>query len=147
MSNAVIGVDAMSVPEVSRRAPGWIIRTLRILTALAALAAVAQPITAGLFVTGNVNMLIAHVMFAATLAFVNLLLVVACVLLWRPCRGSARAIVRPVILLVLVIGQAVLGTTRALEIHFPLAFVIIGLTMALVSWAWRDDITVEGGRA
>ncbi|CAM3420133.1 hypothetical protein [Stackebrandtia soli] len=126
------------------RIPGWIIWTLRPLTALIAVGTIAQPVVAGLFITGNVNLLVAHLMIALALMVASLLLLIGTILYWRPGRGSARPILRSGVLFVLILGQSALGAFRILELHFPLAFVVGGVASGIAAWAWAESTRTIG---
>ncbi|GAA4896417.1 hypothetical protein LX16_1362 [Stackebrandtia albiflava] len=115
--------------------PGWITWTLRVLAFPLAASAIVQPIVAGLFVTGDVAMLLVHALVAVFMALASLSLVVAAVLYWRPGRGSGRLVLRAGILFLLVAAQAVLGAFRILELHFPLAFVVAAAAVAFARWS------------
>lgn len=125
-------------PRRARQMPGWIVWSQRVLITLVAAGGVLQPFIAGLFVTGNVSLLLVHVMIAAAMVFFGLLLVVATVLSWRPGHGPGRAVVAPVVLLSLILAQSALGAFRVLEIHFPLAFAIAGISIGLATRTWRS---------
>jgi len=135
----------MSIPTTSvtetrpmRPMPGWIVWSQRVLATLLAAAGILQPFVAGLFVTGNVDMLMAHLMIAVAMTLFTLLLIVAAILSWRPGRGPGRAVIGPTVLLLLIVAQSGLGAFRVLEIHFPLAFAIAGISIGMAARSWRS---------
>src|SRR5699024_6412425 len=75
-----------------------------------------QPVLAGLFVTGDVDMLTWHELNAHANLFLAAVLFVATILLWRPARGPAWPMAVTAALLVLVQTQAGLGYARQLAV-------------------------------
>ena len=110
---------------------------LRVTSAVLILTFLAQPITAGLFVTGRVSMLTLHDVGAALAMFVALIQIVAAILYRWPGGGSARPIVGSVITFVLIIAQMAVGSTRILWIHFPLGVLLLTGAVMNGMAAWR----------
>ncbi len=119
---------------------------LRIVAVLSMLTILVQPVTAGLFVTGQVSYLSMH---AAGAAFVMLLVVlqlVAAVLLWRPGHGSWTPMLFSVVEFVLVITQMVVGGSRALAVHLPLGVALFGAALLFAVWTFSRGARVRHGR-
>ncbi|MGR6922219.1 hypothetical protein ACU635_48895 [[Actinomadura] parvosata] len=114
----------------------WIVWSLRV-TATAHLAGVlAQAVLAGLFVTGDVDLLAWHRDnggFTHALLYLQLL---AAVLLWRPGRGAGWPALASVGLVVVETVQVALGQWRVLGGHFPLGMAIFGLSAVFTTWTW-----------
>ncbi|GEL19069.1 hypothetical protein [Pseudonocardia asaccharolytica] len=120
---------------------------LRITAVSAAAVLLAQPVWAGLFITGQVSYLGAH----GGGAFVALLLVlcqlVAVLVLWRPGHGSPGPVLYSVAELGLVITQMALGGARVLAVHIPLGVALIGTALLFARWACSDRGARRRGRA
>nr|BFE85348.1 hypothetical protein GCM10020093_079490 [Planobispora longispora] len=95
-----------------------------------------QAVLAGLFVTGDVDMLLWHRDNGGFTAAMLLCQLVAAVLLRRPGRGPAWPAGATAALAVAETLQVVLGQERVLAAHFPLGVTIFGVSAALTGWAW-----------
>jgi hypothetical protein len=73
------------------------------------LAVLVQAGLAGLFVTGDVNMLKIHGINAGVVAAAVVVWIISAVLLWRPVHGPAWPIAAGVAALTAVLGQLALG--------------------------------------
>ncbi|WBP84668.1 hypothetical protein [Kitasatospora cathayae] len=96
----------------------------------------AQAALAGLFVTGDVDLLAWHDANAQLLAALAAALVGAAVLLRVRGGGPGWPIAATGALLVLVLGQQGLGQARILAGHIPLALGIFGTATALTCWSF-----------
>ncbi|GAA2874455.1 hypothetical protein GCM10020220_074850 [Nonomuraea rubra] len=115
---------------------GWIVWSLRV-TATAHLAGVlAQAALAGLFVTGDVDLLTWHRNNGGVTHSVLYLQLLAAVLLWRPGRGASWPALASLGLVALETVQVVLGQYRAIAGHFPLGMAIFGLSAVFTAWTW-----------
>jgi hypothetical protein len=123
--------------------PGWTVGLLRALVIGTAVLIFAQPVTAGLFVTGDVGMLDLHALGHVLILFVLLAQIVAAVLVWRPGRGPAWPIWASVGLLVLTEIQAGFGFVRMLDLHFPGGVLLLGLAVAMVIGVWSPRLRVR----
>jgi hypothetical protein len=115
----------------------WAHLLFRVAATAAAVLAAAQSVIAGGFMQGHYSMLAAHAKAATYLALALLVTLVAAVLLWRPGRGPGRPAVLCAVALVLCGAQIVVGYTRELIIHVPLAVVLIGLVIQIAVLSWR----------
>jgi hypothetical protein len=130
----------VAAPATARRtrAPAWIIWSLRSTATLHLIGVVGQAALAGLFVTGDVDMLVLHGVNGGLTFGVLLLQLVAAVLLWRPGRGPLWPAGASAALVVVEVAQVAAGELRILAVHFPLGVAICGMAAVLVSRAWRD---------
>ncbi|WP_158073398.1 hypothetical protein [Actinophytocola xanthii] len=106
----------------------------------------AQPVLAGLFLTGNVDAIAVHGVVGSTLSALGLVLVAAtAVYLVR--RG--RLWVLPaVVLLFLAAGlQTGLGYSRVLQVHIPLGVAVTTATVVLAVWVWSPSAARPRGGA
>jgi hypothetical protein len=134
-----------AAPEVppAARVPGWAAWLLRGLVLLTAVLVLLQPVSAGLFVTGNVEMLGLHSAGHIFISLVLLLQMVAAVLIWRPGRGPAWPIWATVGMFLLVGMQAGLGYVRMLSLHIPLGVLTFGLSVAMLIAAWSPRLRIR----
>ncbi|MFD9226040.1 hypothetical protein ACFWDI_39960 [Streptomyces sp. NPDC060064] len=143
------GAAARSSPR--RRAGGtpavrkvrrWPLIVLRCVITAFLLLTLLQPVLAGMFITGDVDLLDLHEINAHTISFLSWLLVINTVLLWRPGRGPAWPIALAVVVAFLVQTQTGSGYSRALGLHIPLGVALVAGATALTYWAFA----YRGGR-
>jgi hypothetical protein len=113
--------------------------TLRAVITVHALAVLAQPVLAGLFLTGDVDAIGVHGLIGSLLALVGM--VVIGVALAYVLGGRGRLWVLPVaVALFLADGfQIGAGYTRQLELHIPLGVAIVVASVLLATWAWSPS--------
>jgi hypothetical protein len=113
--------------------------TLRAVITVHALAVLAQPVLAGLFLTGDVDAIGVHGLIGSLLALVGM--VVIGVALAYVLGGRGRLWVLPVaVALFLADGfQIGAGYTRQLELHIPLGVAIVVTSVLLAAWAWSPS--------
>ena len=118
------------------RASLW---TLRFLLTAHLVAVLAQPVLAGLFLTGDVDAIEVHGLVGSLLALVAMSLVAGA--LAYVVGGRGRLWVLPVtVLLFLVEGfQIGVGHSRALEVHVPLGVAIVVAAVLLAAWVWTPS--------
>jgi hypothetical protein len=111
----------------------WVLRTLLTLFLLAVLA---QPVLAGMFLTGDVDAIGVHGLIGSLLALGALVVIAATVAYVLGGRG--RLWVLPVsVLLFLAVGfQIGAGYARQLELHVPLGVTIVVTSVLLAGWSW-----------
>ncbi|MFD4028783.1 hypothetical protein ACFWRV_35510 [Streptomyces sp. NPDC058576] len=114
--------------------------TLGLLTTLA-LAAVA-----GLFTTGDIEMLRWHSTYATVLAATVLVQLVLTILIWRKNRALWWAPVAGLLVVIMTVVQTGAGDTRTLSIHMPLGMAICAAEALLMYWAYglRGDWRTRG---
>jgi hypothetical protein len=113
--------------------------TLRAVITVHVLAVLAQPVLAGLFLTGDVDAIGVHGLIGSLLALVGM--VVIGVALAYVLGGRGRLWVLPVaVALFLADGfQIGAGYTRQLELHIPLGVAIVVASVLLATWAWSPS--------
>jgi hypothetical protein len=114
----------------------WLMRTVLTVHLLAVLA---QPVLAGLFLTGDIDAIAVHGTIGSTLAAVDLVAIGATLVYVLGGRG--RLWVLPVIVaLFLAVGlQIGFGYSRMLEIHIPLGVAIVTTSVLLAIWVWSPS--------
>ncbi|WP_245658671.1 hypothetical protein [Microtetraspora malaysiensis] len=136
--NAPSSVADRPARAVRAGAPGWIVWSLRIAATGHLAGVLGQAALAGLFVTGDVDMLTLHRDNAGVTHALLYLQLVAAILLWRPGRGPRGPAWASVALIVLETAQIGLGQSRVLAGHFPLGMTIFGGSAVLAVWTWRS---------
>ncbi|MFF8374443.1 hypothetical protein ACF05W_37395 [Streptomyces lydicus] len=125
------------------RRPLHLMRTAAVLVLLDTLA---QAALAGLFVTGDLDLLTWHSANADALAALTLTQAAAALLVrWRQ-GGPLWPVGASVLLTVLVGAQQALGQARILAGHLPLGMAIFGLATALTYWTWTFTPTAADAR-
>ena len=117
--------------------PGWIVWSLRVLATAHLTGVLAQAVLAGLFVTGDVDLLTWHRDNAGVTHSLLYLQLVAAVLLWRPGRGPLWPALASLGIVAAETVQVVLGQSRLVAPHFPLGMAVFGLSAAFTAWTWR----------
>jgi hypothetical protein len=95
----------------------------------------AQPVLAGLFLTGDVDAIAVHSAIGSGLAPVAIVLIVSTVL-YVIRRGSLWVLPAAVVLFLATGLQIGMGYSRVLQIHVPLGVALTAAAVALVVWAW-----------
>ncbi|MGW2815635.1 hypothetical protein [Streptomyces sp. NPDC001415] len=122
----------------------WPMRLMRAAAVLVLLDTLLQAALAGLFVTGNVDLLAGHAANAGLLSALTVLQTLAALLVWRLLRGPAWPTAASTLLIALVSGQQGLGEARALAGHLPLGMAIFGCATALTCWAFTHRPAATG---
>ncbi|MEV5410984.1 hypothetical protein AB0K60_19335 [Thermopolyspora sp. NPDC052614] len=120
-----------------------IVLSLRVLTAATLLDVLAQAALAGLFVTGDVDMLSWHHDNATLLITLVELQALVAAPLWFRRVGPRTPVVANLLLVALALTQFSLGEDRVLTVHLPLGMTIFGLSALLTVWAWRLPVGGE----
>ncbi|MFI0909935.1 hypothetical protein [Streptomyces abikoensis] len=128
-----------------RRRP---VRLLRVTAVLVLLDTLAQAALAGLFVTGDLDLLAWHAANADVLSALTVVETAAALLVWRRLRAPGWPAAVSTVLVALVNVQRGLGEARALTGHIPLGMAIFGCATALACWAFthRPQPVVHVGR-
>lgn len=121
-------------PPTAKR-PRLTLWLLRITATLHLVLVLAQPVLAGLFLTGDVDAIEVHAAVADALAFVELPFI-AIAVAYAIARGRLWVVPATVTLLVAVGLQMAVGYSRALQIHIPLGVVIVTVSVLLAIWVW-----------
>ncbi len=125
-------------PVGTVRRPRLSLWVLRVVATVHLVMVLAQPVLAGLFLTGNVDAITVHGTVGSVLGAVSLVLIGA-TLLYVLRRG--RLWVLPVIVaLFLAVGfQIGLGYARSLGAHIPLGVAIVTASVLVVGWVWSPS--------
>ncbi|MBB4932415.1 hypothetical protein F4561_003235 [Lipingzhangella halophila] len=95
--------------------------------------------TAGQLVSGAFGALPLHSTGAIVLHVTAGIQFGAAVLLWWPGRGSALPGVLSAVAFALGFGQAYLGSHRILDLHVPVAMVLVALVTWVLVWSWSTS--------
>jgi hypothetical protein len=103
------------------------------------LAVLAQPVLAGLFLTGDVDAIGVHGVIGSLLGVIELVVIV--IAFAYVLGGRGRLWVLPVaVLLFLAVGfQIAAGYARELELHVPLGVTIVVASVLLAGWVWTPS--------
>ncbi len=133
-------------PAGTARGPRLSLWLLRVVATVHLVMVLAQPVLAGLFLTGNVDAITVHGTVGSLLAAVSLVLAVTSVgyVLRR-----GRLWVLPVtVALFLAVGfQIGLGHDRSLGVHVPLGVAIVTASVLVVGWVWSPAAARPRGGA
>ncbi|MGP3967379.1 hypothetical protein [Streptomyces sp. 6N223] len=128
------------------RRPRLSLLLLRIVTTAYLVMALAQPVLAGQFLTGDVDAIMVHGTIGSLLAAIGLLLIAAT--LGYVVRGGRLWVLPVVVLLFLSTGfQIGLGHSRALAAHIPLGVAIVTASVLLAVWVWSPSAARPRGGA
>lgn len=130
---------ARDVPPVTRTGPvsalpRWAFRAV---ITLHALAAFAQALLAGRFLSGDYEMLRAHFVNSQVVGALAIAQVVVAFLYWRPGGGPVWPVFASLGLLAVEPLQIAAGIKRVIGIHVPLGVAIITACVLFTVWAWR----------
>jgi hypothetical protein len=106
----------------------------------------AQPVLAGLFLTGDVDAITVHGALGSGLGAVAIVLVAA-TLLYVVRRGALWVLPAAVVLFVAVGLQIGMGYARVLQVHVPLGVAIVTAAVVLTVWAWTPAAARPRGGA
>ena len=139
-------VKTLVRPTGTDRRPRLSLWVLRVTATVHLVLVLAQPVLAGLFLTGNVDAINVHAGVVGVLA-VNARGGGAAAIAYVVRRG--RLWVLPVLVVqFLAIGvQMALGFTRALGGHVPLGVAIVTVSVLLAVWVWTPAAAVPRGGA
>lgn len=139
-------VNTLVRPTGTQRRPRLTLWLLRIAATAHLVLVVAQPVLAGLFLTGDVDAISAHEAVATVLAFTELALI-GVAIAYVVARGRWWVLVAAVLLLVAVGAQMAAGYTRALQFHIPLGVAIVTAGVLLAIWSWTPAAARPRGGA
>ncbi len=131
-------MDTLTAPQRVRRPAVslWLLRTGLTVHLLAALA---QPVLAGMFLTGDVDAIDVH---AATASALGLLcLTCAGLSLGYVIAGRGRIWIFPALLALFTVeaGQIIVGYSRVLQVHIPGGVTIVVASVLLAVWVWTPS--------
>jgi hypothetical protein len=139
-------VNNLVQPVETARRPRLTLWLLRLTATVQLVLVLAQPVLAGLFLTGDVDAIEVHAAVATALAFVALVLIGVAVA-YTVVRGRLWVLPASVALLVAVGLQMAAGYVRALQFHIPLGVVIVTVSVLLGIWAWTPAAARPRGGA
>lgn len=116
----------------------WLLRTLAVLFLLAVLA---QPVLAGLYLSGDWDALGVHRANATIVHFLSLFLMLSGLAYWLAGRGRGRVALATAVLFVAVGLQIGFGYARELGLHIPLGVAVVTATVLFTIW-----VCGRGGR-
>lgn len=140
------GVNTLVRPAGTERRPRLTLWSLRIAATFHLVLVLAQPVLAGLFLTGNVDAITVHSTVANVLAVVELMLIGIAVA-YVVARGRLWVLPAAVVLLVAVGLQMAVGYSRALQFHIPLGVAIVTAAVLLAIWVWTPAAARPRGGA
>ncbi|WP_217369982.1 hypothetical protein [Nonomuraea antri] len=117
-------------------APGWVVWALRVLATAHLAGVLAQAVLAGLFVTGDVDLLAWHRGNGGFTHSVLYLQTLAAFLLWRPARVALWPALASLGLVAMELAQIGLGQARVIALHIPLGMAVFGLSAVFTAWTW-----------
>lgn len=123
-------------PPVPRgpRATLWLLRSLALLFLLAVLA---QPVFAGLYLSGDWDALALHSGNAVVVESLGFFLTVAGLLYWLAGRGRGRVALCCAALWFVAEMQAGFGYARMLGLHVPLGVTVVTVSVLFTVWVFR----------
>ncbi|MEU3354260.1 hypothetical protein [Streptomyces sp. NPDC037389] len=116
-------------------------RVLRVVAVAVLLDTLVQAALAGLFVTGDLDLLAWHAANASVLGALTVAETVAALVVWRRLRAPGWPAAASAALVALVGVQQGLGEARLLAGHMPLGMAVFGCATALACWAFSDRAT------
>lgn len=144
--------DTAVIPPQDRQAqpvPGGVVWTMRISALIVAGGVLLQPFWIGMFMSGNVNMIMIHSVAAMLIVLAAVVNLVAAILVRR--RGWKEALPHTIGLLIGLVLQTGFGMMRLLWAHYPIGVLMAIGAIGMVTMAWklplRTGKTSVGGEA
>lgn len=139
-------VKTLVRPAGTDRRPRLSLWVLRVTATVHLVLVLAQPVLAGLFLTGNVDAINVHAGVAGGLGFTALALVAAAIA-YVVRRGRLWVLPVMVVQFLAIGAQMALGFSRALGGHVPLGVAIVSVSVLLAVWVWTPAAAVPRGGA
>ncbi|MEU7316323.1 hypothetical protein [Streptomyces sp. NPDC007083] len=130
------GPDSSASGAAAPRVRRWPVVLLRAVVTVFFILLLLQPVLAGMFISGDVDLLELHDMNSHIITITSWLLVLAAVLVWRPGRGPLWPAAVALLLSFAVSMQSGWGYARELELHIPVGVFLVSAGTALVHWAY-----------
>jgi hypothetical protein len=118
--------------------PRWPLRLFRTVATLYAVATIAQPFLAGMFLSGQFSALAMHETTATIVGLLGIVTIICSVLLWRIGGTSALPLRISTVLFALIALQIVFGYTKILALHVPLGVALVFGVVRLAVYGWRE---------
>ena len=112
---------------------------LRLAVTAHLVAALAQPILAGRYLTGDVDAITAHGAVGTALAALDLLVIAAAAVYVVGGHGALWVLPAAVLLFLAVGLQIGMGFARQLGVHVPLGVGIVTASVLLTAWVWTPS--------
>lgn len=132
-------------PAATERRPRLSLWLLRIAATVHLVLALAQPVLAGLFLTGSVDAIKVHGVLGSVLAVAGQALIAAAIA-YVVARGRLWVIPAMVVLFLAVGLQIGMGYARVLQLHVPLGVAIVTVSVLLAIWVWTPSAARPRGR-
>lgn len=139
-------MDTLPRPARTARRPRLTLWLLRLAVTAHLVAVTAQPLLAGLFLTGDVDAITLHGTLGSVLAGLDLL-VFASALAYALRGGRLWPIPVAVLQFVAAGLQIGLGHSRALQAHLPLGVAMVAVALVLAIWVWTPAAARPRGGA
>ena len=133
-------------PAGTDRRPRLSLWVLRLAVTVHLVLVLAQPVLAGLFLTGNVDAIDVHSAVGGVVAAASLVLIATAVA-YVLRRGRLWVLPVVVVLFLTVGAQIALGATRVLGAHVPLGVAIAVASALLAVWVWSPSAARPRGGA
>ena len=132
-------MDTLPRPAQATRRPRVSLWSLRLVITVHLVAVLAQPVLAGLFLTGDVDAIGVHGLVGSLLALVAMIVIAAT--LAYVIGGRGRLWVLPVgLALFLADGMQIgFGHAKELQLHVPLGVAIVTASVLLAAWVWSPS--------
>lgn len=130
-----------------RRRPRATLWLLRIVVTVHFAAVLFQPVLAGMFLTGDVDAIVAHGTIGSLLAAVDIVVIGATLLYVLGGRGRLWILPVSVVLFLAVGLQIGMGYSRQLQLHVPLGVAIVVGSVLVVAWVWSPSAAHARGGA
>jgi hypothetical protein len=129
-------MTTLAVEQQVRR-PRATLWALRITLLLHAALAIAQPIFAGYFLSGDVDAITTHAAIGGTIWMVAMIQIVVAILYWRPGGGRFWPTWFTVLLFFAEFVQAIFGYQQNFSVHIPLGTAIVVSIVWMAVWSFR----------
>jgi hypothetical protein len=137
---SVAGVDTLTAPPPQRvRRPAATLWSLRVALTVHLLAVLAQPVLAGLFLTGDVDAIDAHAAVALAIGALTTIVVAIAVGYVVVGRGRWWPLAAIVGLFLLEGFQIGVGFARLLPLHVPGGVLVVVASVLLAAWVWTPS--------
>ncbi|MQA16233.1 MAG: hypothetical protein GEV09_19420 [Pseudonocardiaceae bacterium] len=112
----------------------WVLRTVSVLLLLAVLA---QPVLAGLYLSGEWDALGLHSGNAVLVESLSFFLLLAALAYWLAGRGRGRVALAATLLFIAAVMQSGFGYARQLGLHIPLGVAVVTASVVFTVWVCR----------
>ncbi|MBB6171875.1 hypothetical protein HNR23_001935 [Nocardiopsis mwathae] len=137
----------MSTPRPTHTRTSSLLWPLRLTALLHAALLLVEFVTAGRLIIQDYSALPLHSMGAVAVHIAAGLQVLAAVLLWRPGGGPLWPTAVSAAALGAGIAQAYFGSARMLDLHVPMAMLVVILVTWVLAWCWTRSSARTNDRA